>query len=58
MPHVAPRWTAEMVRGLPEDGNRYEVIAGERFVTLAPSYDHQEAVAAACFADVFDEPER
>ncbi len=37
MPHVAPRGTAEMVRGLPEDGNRYEVIAGERFVTPAPS---------------------
>jgi Uma2 family endonuclease len=38
------RWTAEMVRGLPSDGNRYEVIDGELFVTPAPSWNHQEAV--------------
>ncbi len=34
-----------MVRALPEDGNRYEVVAGELFVTPAPSFDHQQAVA-------------
>ena len=33
-----------MVRALPEDGHRYEVIAGELFVTPAPSFDHQAAV--------------
>jgi Uma2 family endonuclease len=33
-----------MVRALPDDGNRYEVIAGELFVTPAPSFDHQAAV--------------
>ncbi|HEX6967024.1 MAG TPA: Uma2 family endonuclease [Gemmatimonadaceae bacterium] len=37
------RWTADMVRALPNDGNRYEVIDGELFVTPAPSWDHQEA---------------
>ena len=37
------KWTAEMVRALPDDGNRYEVIDGELFVTPAPSWDHQEA---------------
>ena len=44
MPQAAQRWTAEMVRALPDDGNRYEVIAGELFVTPAPSFDHQAAV--------------
>ncbi len=44
MPETVQLWTAEMVRALPEDGKRYEVIAGELFVTPAPSYDHQEAV--------------
>ena len=40
------RWTAEMVRALPDDGNRYEVIDGELFVTPAPSWRHQDAVLA------------
>ncbi len=44
MPHTAERWTAERVRALPDDGNRYEVVAGELFVTRAPSFDHQDAV--------------
>ena len=37
-------WTVEMVRALPDDGNRYEVIDGELFVTPAPSVVHQRAV--------------
>ena len=37
-------WTVEMVRALPDDGNRYEVIDGELFVTPAPSWHHQRAV--------------
>jgi Uma2 family endonuclease len=32
------------VHRLPDDGNRYEVIDGELFVTPAPSWRHQEAV--------------
>jgi hypothetical protein len=27
-------WTADMVRALPNDGKRYEVIDGELFVTV------------------------
>src|SRR2546426_660332 len=35
-------WTAEMVRQLPDDGNRYEVVYGELLVTPAPRL-YQEA---------------
>ena len=34
-------WTADRARALPDDGNRYEVLDGELFVTPAPSGDHQ-----------------
>ena len=38
------RWTAAEIDAFPEDGNRYEVIDGERLVTPAPSLVHQRAV--------------
>src|ERR1051326_7279086 len=44
MPETAERWTAEMVRPLPDDRKRYEVIDGELFVTPAPSWPHQRTV--------------
>jgi Uma2 family endonuclease len=37
-------WTIDMVRALPDDRNRYEIIGGELFVTPAPSVRHQTAV--------------
>jgi Uma2 family endonuclease len=43
MPNAAPVWTPDRVRALPDDGRRYEVVAGELLVTPAPSFDHQEA---------------
>ena len=43
MTAATTRWTAEMVRALPDDGNRYEVIDGELFVTPGPSWQHQTA---------------
>jgi len=46
MPHTAERWTADMVRALPDDGKRYEVVDGELLVTPAPSASHQRAVGA------------
>jgi Uma2 family endonuclease len=46
MPQTTQDWTAERVRALPDDGKRYEVIAGELFVTPAPSFDHQDAIRA------------
>ena len=38
-------WTADLVRALPDDGKRYEVLDGELFVTPAPANPHQRAVA-------------
>jgi Uma2 family endonuclease len=41
----APRYyTADMVRALPDDGNRYEVVYGELLVTPAPRLWHQVLV--------------
>lgn len=37
-------YSAQMVRGLPEDGNRYETVLGELLVTPAPTLWHQELV--------------
>jgi Uma2 family endonuclease len=34
-------YTAEMVRALPHDGNRYEVVCGELLVTPAPTPWHE-----------------
>jgi Uma2 family endonuclease len=42
---VAPvYYTADMVRALPHDGNRYEVVHGELLVTPAPRAWHQEVL--------------
>jgi Uma2 family endonuclease len=37
-------YTAEMVRAMPDDGNRYEVVYGELLVTPAPRLWHQIVV--------------
>ncbi len=37
-------WTVERAHALPDDGNRYEVLDGELFVTPAPIWRHQTAV--------------
>jgi Uma2 family endonuclease len=36
-------WTYEMLESLPDDGNRYEIIDGELFVTPPPAFGHQRA---------------
>ncbi|MFN8583107.1 MAG: Uma2 family endonuclease [Gemmatimonadaceae bacterium] len=43
MPQPNSGWTLEMVHALPDDGNRYELIDGELFVTPAPTVLHQSA---------------
>src|SRR5438093_8461055 len=48
---VAPvYYTVDMVRALPDDGNRYEVVYGELLVTPAPRVWHQEVVARLSMA--------
>ena len=37
-------YTADMVRALPEDGNRYETVHGELLVTPAPRLPHQHVI--------------
>src|SRR6476646_3261698 len=37
-------YTADMVRAMPDDGNRYEVVYGALLVTPAPRPWHQVAV--------------
>jgi Uma2 family endonuclease len=44
MVQAPTRWTADMVREIPEDRSRYEVIAGELVVSPGPSWAHQTAV--------------
>lgn len=46
MPQPAERWTADLVRALPDDGQRYELISGTLVVTPAPRWTHQRVVAA------------
>jgi Uma2 family endonuclease len=42
---AAPTYhTADMVRALPDDGNRYETVHGELLVTPAPRLPHQFVV--------------
>ncbi|MBW4698907.1 MAG: Uma2 family endonuclease [Aphanocapsa lilacina HA4352-LM1] len=43
------RWTAADLELLPDNGNRYEIIDGELFVTRAPHWKHQE-VSGRLFA--------
>jgi Uma2 family endonuclease len=43
-------YTAEMVRALPEDGRRYEVVHGELLVTPAPRALHQLVLERLAFA--------
>ncbi|HYW11516.1 MAG TPA: Uma2 family endonuclease [Longimicrobium sp.] len=50
-------WTYEEFARLPDDGNRYEVIAGELYVTPAPGSLHQRVQyrLAAMFENFCDE---
>ncbi|HEY4219491.1 MAG TPA: Uma2 family endonuclease [Gemmatimonadaceae bacterium] len=56
MPASARYWTVDDLQGLPDNGNRYEVIDGELLVTPAPSLIHQRPVLVLCraLADYLD----
>jgi len=59
MPHAMPaqgEWTVEeMWALLPDDGNRYEVIDGELFVTPDPARAPLEIDLPAFFKEVLDD---
>lgn len=46
MPEPAPTWTADLVRALPDDGRRYELVSGQLVVTPAPRGLHQIVLKA------------
>lgn len=46
MPNTLAGWTVPDLYRLPDDGNTYELVHGELFVTPAPSAPHQEVVSA------------
>ena len=39
------RWTLDEVHRLPEDGNKYELVRGDLFVTPPPTDDHESILA-------------
>ena len=39
------QWTLEEVHSLPDDGNKYELVRGELFVTPPPNDDHETILA-------------
>jgi Uma2 family endonuclease len=41
MATVTKRWTLDELHALPDDGNTYEVVRGELFVTPAPTPTHE-----------------
>ncbi|HEY4219295.1 MAG TPA: Uma2 family endonuclease [Gemmatimonadaceae bacterium] len=45
MTTLLKRWTLEEAHSLPDDGNKYELVRGELFVTPPPNEDH-ETIAA------------
>ena len=45
MAHATEAWTLDQLHRLPEDGNRYELLDGELFVTPAPSPAHERLVS-------------
>jgi Uma2 family endonuclease len=46
MPATHANWTVDMLDALPDDGQRYEIIDGELYVTPAPSDVHQLVAGA------------
>lgn len=38
-------WTLEELHSLPDDGNKYELVRGELFVTPSPTNDHETITA-------------
>ena len=41
MATATKKWTLEELHSLPDDGNKYELVRGELFVTPPPTYYHE-----------------
>jgi Uma2 family endonuclease len=41
MATTAKRWTLDELHSLPDDGNKYELVRGELYVTPPPTVDHE-----------------
>jgi len=39
------RWTLRELHSLPDDGNKYELVRGDLFVTPPPTNEHETIVA-------------
>src|SRR5213076_3345922 len=48
MPALDKEWTAEMVRAIPDDNNRYQVVDVELFVTPSPTWRHGDVLLEFC----------
>ncbi|WP_193197239.1 Uma2 family endonuclease [Nostoc sp. MG11] len=44
------RWTTADLELFPDNGNRYEIIDGDLFVTKAPHWNHQKTCVRICTA--------
>jgi Uma2 family endonuclease len=45
MPTTTKRWTLEELHNLPDDGNKYELVRGDLFVTPPPTTGHETTLA-------------
>jgi Uma2 family endonuclease len=45
MAAATKHWTLDELHRLPDDGNKYELVRGELFVTPPPSDDHETIIA-------------
>lgn len=45
MAATSQRWTLDQLHSLPDDGNKYELVRGELFVTPAPTRTHESILA-------------
>lgn len=50
MPLASEYHTADMVRAMPDDGNRYEVVWGELLVSPSPRWVHQRVLKGLVYA--------
>jgi Uma2 family endonuclease len=48
--NTALRWTSADLDVLPDDGKRYEIIAGELYMSRQPHWHHQRACMKICAA--------